>query len=163
MTDIVYNKNGIPFDIDAIATDLNGKMDRDGVNEIGYNSSNPFIFSPSVEQGEAYIVTAGFISGGRASWQFCINLPKPIDNDVTTITCNSLVCNIRTNLGAYSPAYVNTGTDLVGKTGYTVICNKCIGNILFIQINLDTALTTSECTNNAPGTLQITGMNLSFS
>lgn len=32
MTDIVYNKNGIPFDIDAIATDLNGKMDTDGVN-----------------------------------------------------------------------------------------------------------------------------------
>ena len=32
MTDIVYNKNGIPFDIDAIATDLNGKMDKDGVN-----------------------------------------------------------------------------------------------------------------------------------
>lgn len=32
MTDIVYNKNGIPFDIDAIATDLNGKMDKDGIN-----------------------------------------------------------------------------------------------------------------------------------
>ena len=29
MTDIVYNKNGIPFDIDAIATDVNGKADRD--------------------------------------------------------------------------------------------------------------------------------------
>lgn len=29
MTDIVYNKNGIPFDIDAIATDLNGKADVD--------------------------------------------------------------------------------------------------------------------------------------
>lgn len=32
MGEIVYNKNGIPFDIDAIATDLNGKMDVDGVN-----------------------------------------------------------------------------------------------------------------------------------
>lgn len=32
MTDIVYNKNGVPFDIDSIATDLNGKMDKDGVN-----------------------------------------------------------------------------------------------------------------------------------
>ena len=32
MTNVVYNKNGIPFDIDAIATDLNGKMDRDGIN-----------------------------------------------------------------------------------------------------------------------------------
>lgn len=32
MTNIVKNKNGIEFDIDAIATDLNGKMDRDGVN-----------------------------------------------------------------------------------------------------------------------------------
>ena len=28
----VYNKNGVAFDIDAIATDLNGKCDKDGVN-----------------------------------------------------------------------------------------------------------------------------------
>jgi hypothetical protein len=28
----VYNKNGIAFDIDALATDVNGKMDKDGVN-----------------------------------------------------------------------------------------------------------------------------------
>jgi hypothetical protein len=32
MTDIVYNKNGIAFDIDAIATDLNGKADIDFTN-----------------------------------------------------------------------------------------------------------------------------------
>ena len=32
MTDTVYNKNGIPFDIDALATDVNGKADRDLVN-----------------------------------------------------------------------------------------------------------------------------------
>ena len=29
MTDIVYNKNGVPFNIDDIATDLNGKADKD--------------------------------------------------------------------------------------------------------------------------------------
>lgn len=32
MTDIVYNKNGVAFDIDAIATDLNGKADTDLTN-----------------------------------------------------------------------------------------------------------------------------------
>lgn len=32
MTQIVYNKNGIPFDIDAIATDINGKADKDLLN-----------------------------------------------------------------------------------------------------------------------------------
>ena len=32
MSDIVYNKNGTPFDIDAIATDLNGKADVDLTN-----------------------------------------------------------------------------------------------------------------------------------
>lgn len=32
MTNIVYNKNGIPFDIDAIATDVNGKLDTDMTN-----------------------------------------------------------------------------------------------------------------------------------
>lgn len=30
----VANKNGIPFDIDAIAADLNNKMDRDGLNSL---------------------------------------------------------------------------------------------------------------------------------
>lgn len=34
MTDIVYNKNGVAFDIDALATDVNGKMDRDGLNAL---------------------------------------------------------------------------------------------------------------------------------
>lgn len=32
MTEIVYNRSGIPFDIDAIATDLNGKADVDFIN-----------------------------------------------------------------------------------------------------------------------------------
>ena len=37
MSDTVYNKNGISFDIDAIATDLNGKADVDltNVNDSG--------------------------------------------------------------------------------------------------------------------------------
>ncbi len=37
MTEIVYNRNGISFDIDAIATDLNGKADVDlsNVNNSG--------------------------------------------------------------------------------------------------------------------------------
>lgn len=36
---IVYNKNGIPFDIDALATDVNGKLDRDCLNysDTGYS------------------------------------------------------------------------------------------------------------------------------
>lgn len=33
MTEVI-NKNGISFDIDAIATDLNNKMDRDGLNSL---------------------------------------------------------------------------------------------------------------------------------
>jgi hypothetical protein len=32
MTQIVYNKNGVAFDIDAIATDINGKADKDLLN-----------------------------------------------------------------------------------------------------------------------------------
>ena len=43
MTEIVTNKNGIEFDIDAIATDLNGKMDRDGVNSINPVMSAPYV------------------------------------------------------------------------------------------------------------------------
>lgn len=40
----VTNKNGIEFDIDAIATDLNGKADRDLVN-----CTNPRFFAPYIE------------------------------------------------------------------------------------------------------------------
>lgn len=40
MSNIVYNKNGIPFDIDTIATDLNGKADRDLINCSDTGTSN---------------------------------------------------------------------------------------------------------------------------
>ena len=30
----VYNKNGVAFDIDALATDVNGKLDRDCSNAL---------------------------------------------------------------------------------------------------------------------------------
>lgn len=39
MVNMVYNKNGISFDIDALATDVNGKLDRDCLNysDTGYS------------------------------------------------------------------------------------------------------------------------------
>lgn len=41
MTEIVYNRSGVPFDIDSIATDLNGKADCDltNVNSSGTSRS----------------------------------------------------------------------------------------------------------------------------
>lgn len=77
MTDIVYNKNGIPFDIDAIATDLNGKADTDLTNctntaniKMAHNAmpSNAYIDLTVGESGSTYTAPAdGYISA------FCVN------------------------------------------------------------------------------------------
>lgn len=77
MTDIVYNKNGIPFDIDAIATDLNGKMDKDGVN-----ATCPVVVSrtPNNQGGiveiwsDGYCVQSGLLTGDYAN----VRLTNPI-------------------------------------------------------------------------------------
>lgn len=57
MTDIVYNKNGVPFDIDAIATDLNGKMDTDGTNA---DPSESFINMFMPDYASATLVSSPF-------------------------------------------------------------------------------------------------------
>ena len=56
----ITNKDGIEFDIDAIATDLNGKMDRDGVNAI---PSETFIsmFMPDYNQKVSWATGIGNI------------------------------------------------------------------------------------------------------
>lgn len=70
MTTIVKNKNGIEFDIDTIATDLNGKMDKDGVN-----AECPILLSrtPNSQGGvveiwsDGYCVQTGIIGQATSS------------------------------------------------------------------------------------------------
>lgn len=77
MTNIVKNKNGIEFDIDAIATDLNGKMDRDCSNRSDAGSgvmahmamlSNKYIDYTLNSSGSTYTAPADgyFIIAKRA-------------------------------------------------------------------------------------------------
>ena len=59
----VTNKNGVEFDIDTIATDLNGKMDVDGTNAI---LSETFIslFMPDYENGVEWNTNTPFTTYG---------------------------------------------------------------------------------------------------
>lgn len=80
----VTNKNGIEFDIDALATDVNGKMDRDGVN-----ATCPVVISRTPnEQGgvieiwsDGYCVQTGLWTGSVSATSnndnsFYVTLPQ---------------------------------------------------------------------------------------
>lgn len=74
MTDIVYNKNGVAFDIDAIATDLNGKADVDltNLNSSG-TSQSAKLAMPSNTYDELIIGAAGATYTAPANGYFCVN------------------------------------------------------------------------------------------
>lgn len=75
----VTNKNGIEFDIDALATDVNGKMDKDGVN-----ATCPVVVSRTPnEQGgvveiwsDGYCVQTGYSPYSNNSNPVTINLSQ---------------------------------------------------------------------------------------
>jgi hypothetical protein len=87
MTDIVYNKNGVPFDIDALATDVNGKADRDLVNV----SSNASVCIESWHEGTEWyrVYSDGWCEQGGYTTvdEFgAVNLPREyIDTNYTVI------------------------------------------------------------------------------
>lgn len=79
MATTVTNKNGIEFDIDAIATDLNNKVDLDGTN-----ATYPHVVSrtPNSHGGiveiwsDGYCVQTGIQSGTLENNYFKITLPQ---------------------------------------------------------------------------------------
>lgn len=79
MTDIVYNKNGVAFDIDALATDVNGKMDRDGLNSLASVCVESYVNGTSGYRvySDGYCVQWGRGSGTLSGSLFYINLLKP--------------------------------------------------------------------------------------
>ena len=81
MTDIVYNKNGIPFDIDAIATDLNGKADVDLTNLSSTASRN---FDGQVIASTLSLLSSASIpantSGAGTVYTFDLSSYLPNDN-----------------------------------------------------------------------------------
>lgn len=98
MTDIVYNKNGIEFDIDAIATDLNGKMDTDGTNAVCPTLLNR---TANNQGGVVEIWSDGYcVQTGR--WTGSLSATSNNDNS-TTVTFsqafkdNSYIVNIISN------------------------------------------------------------------
>ena len=114
MTDIVYNKNGIPFDIDALATDLNGKADVDltNITNSGKLAITNFV-APSTTRiqvtagasGTAYQAPAdGWFwidgSGSASSWGFiyATNHQKFATQGVGTIDLGiNLICPVAKN------------------------------------------------------------------
>jgi hypothetical protein len=93
----VTNKNGIEFDIDALATDVNGKMDRDCTNAL-----NPVVVSRTASsQGgvvevwsDGYCVQTGVVSN--------------LTTDTATITFDKAYKD--TNYNIYLSCHVNNSS-----------------------------------------------------
>ena len=131
MTDIVYNKNGIPFDIDALATDVNGKMDKDGIN-----ATCPVVISRTPnEQGgiveiwsDGYCVQTGYLAQANNNTNITISLTEAYNNAsylvfTTTSAANHwLVAQNKTQntfVLYSSDVNNNTSTDMYWRTeGY---------------------------------------------
>lgn len=118
----VTNKNGIEFDIDAIATDLNGKMDVDGVN-----STCPVVISRTANnQGgvveiwsDGYCVQSGRKSQtiGTGDTQFTITLPQSyINTDYVAIVkvfggySSTNIINVEGKETTYFDGFAKSGT-----------------------------------------------------
>jgi hypothetical protein len=108
----VYNKNGIPFDIDALATDVNGKMDKDGVN-----ATCPVVISRTPnEQGgvveiwsDGYCVQTGIVATATADITYTVNLSQSYKDASYIITLtennssnNAGIVNIHSNIAVNS-------------------------------------------------------------
>lgn len=113
MTDIVYNKNGIPFDIDAIATDLNGKADVDLTNctsvadiKIAHNAmpSNTYIDLTLGASGASYTAPADGWVGAFFQNSYSCNL-----HNLTCIGINSTDFLPSTETDRYAMIQVSKG------------------------------------------------------
>ena len=107
--------------------------------------------------------TSGLITGVGKTLVFSLYLPKSIKN-ISSITVNELKMNVRNANGSYIEynTYVAGGKDWLTST-YVHTIEKVNDNIITIVINKanDTAMT--NATNNAPQTLEIDNITLTFS
>ena len=127
----VTNKNGIEFDIDAIATDLNGKMDVDGVNATSLSNIFFTLFCPDWANGinqtigqENTIPNAGYlyikigVSGNNSS----------------TLTINNTTISL---VGAYNEGSGQNWSSYlipVAKNDVYSISNGDVSNLIFFPM-----------------------------
>ena len=81
----VYNRNGIPFDIDNIATDLNGKCDTDGTNatfshivETYQNGASGYVVYSPDSNGRQLCIQWGQTAGNGSYGGIGVALLKPL-------------------------------------------------------------------------------------
>ena len=121
MTEVI-NKNGIPFDIDAIATDLNNKMDRDGLNSLAS------ICVESYQSGYSWyrVYSDGWCEqGGAVPYESGVNavaiqFMKPYV-DIPNLQISAVTTN-----GAYVNAVINAWG--ITNTGFTKQYHTVVGN-----------------------------------
>ena len=99
MGEIVTNKNGVEFDIDAIATDLNGKMDVDGNNSVC-----PTLLSR----------TANSYGGVVEIWSdgYCVQ------NGIATSTSSWGITTVTLSQNYINTNYIINLTSLLGASSY---------------------------------------------
>lgn len=124
----VTNKNGIEFDIDALATDVNGKMDKDGINATCpvITSRIPNNYGGIVEiWSDGYCVQTGIIATPAADATYTVNLTQSYKGTTYTILLtvnnsskNASIFNVHTNITTnsfeirLSHKYSNAGTPI---------------------------------------------------
>ena len=128
----VTNKDGIEFDIDAIATDLNNKVDLDGTN-----ATYPHVVSrtPNSQGGvveiwsDGYCVVTGMSGGTSEGNYFRIQLP-------VTFTTTDFIWNGQPRLSAF-----DTGDYYIRQIISTVMKNQ-----IFYYVYLNGSITSNNPT-----------------
>lgn len=96
MTNIVYNKNGVPFDIDSIATDLNGKLDVDITNASATGQNNIATLStPSSSYTNLTLGTSGASYTADKTGYVFLRGQSSVADGYIALTQGNLTCSNR--------------------------------------------------------------------
>jgi hypothetical protein len=108
MTEIVYNRSGIPFDIDDIATDLNGKADVDltNVNDSG-TSRGAGWGMPSDKHIDMTLGASGSTYTAPANGWLCLVKATTSNNQYVQFNATEGNLGFRSNLLVGAETYSN--------------------------------------------------------
>lgn len=100
------------------------------------------------------VIYPSFVTSSGTSIRFCIVTPKRLDN-ITTITCNTLITSFRKSDGGYVPTNLWDA-----KANATVNCNIRGSNMILVGVDYASGY---GLTNNTPVGADINSISLTFS
>lgn len=153
---MVDSTNLPEIDINAIATDLNNKADRDLLNtdifnELYYKVGDTIEFANYNNN----ITLGGIVTGNSTNISFTLPLPKRL-NKVSNVNISTMVLNIRKVAGGYLPS--SAGYEPLIDAN-TTISTRLFDNLLAVTITRNSAF---DVTNNTPVGVSINSLSLTF-